>query len=239
MQVVILCGGEGTRLSEYTYKIPKPLVDIGGKPILWHIMQFYKHQGFNDFILCLGYKGEKIKEYFKDKKGFNITFVDTGLKSNKAERIKQVEKYITDDEFFVAYGDDLSNIELKKLLEHHKNKNKIVTLTTIRPYSQFGILQLNEDGTVNGFKEKPKLDCWINGGFFVFNKKIFQYLKREGDLEKEIFKQLAEENQISAFKHEDFWICMNTFKDTLELNKLWDDNKAKWKIWVENKENLK
>lgn len=231
MQIVILCGGEGTRLSEYTNKIPKPLVEIGGKPILWHIMKFYAHQGFNDFILCLGYKGEQIREYFKDMSEFKITFVDTGLKSNKAERIKKVEKYITDNEFFVAYGDDLSDINLKNLLECHKDKNTLVTLTAIKPYSQFGILQLAENNTVTGFKEKPRLDHWINGGFFVFNKKIFQYLKEGKDLEKEVFEQLAKENQISAFKHEGFWKCMNTFKDTLELNELWENNQAKWKIW--------
>lgn len=231
MEVVILCGGEGTRLSEYTHKIPKPLVEIGGKPILWHIMKFYAHQGFNDFILCLGYKGEKIQEYFKDKPEFKIKFVDTGLKSTKAERIKQIERYITNDDFFVAYGDDLSNLDLKKLLEHHQNKSKIVTLTTIRPDSQFGILHLDEEGIVKGFKEKPRLDNWVNGGFFIFNKKIFQYFKEGEDLEKEVFERLAKENQICAFKHEGFWKCMNTFKDTLELNKFWENNKAEWKIW--------
>lgn len=231
MKVVILCGGEGTRLMEYTYKVPKPLVKIGSKPILWHIMKFYACQGFNDFILCLGYKGDQIKEYFKNEKEFKIKFVDTGLKSNKAERIKQIEEYITEDEFFVAYGDDLSNVDIKKLLEYHKSQNKIVTLTAIRPYSQFGILQIHENNTITGFKEKPILDHWINGGFFVFNKQIFKYLKKGIELEKEVFEQLVKENQVLAFKHEGFWKCMNTFKDTLELNKIWEEDKAKWNLW--------
>lgn len=231
MKVVILCGGEGTRLMEYTHKVPKPLVKIGSKPILWHIMKFYACQGFNDFILCLGYKGDQIKEYFKNEKEFKIKFVDTGLKSNKAERIKQIEEYITEDEFFVAYGDDLSNVDIKKLLEYHKSQNKIVTLTAIRPYSQFGILQFHENNTITGFKEKPLLDHWINGGFFVFNKQIFKYLKKGMELEKEVFEQLVKENQVLAFKHEGFWKCMNTFKDTLELNKIWEEDKAKWNLW--------
>ena len=232
MQVVILCGGEGTRLREYTEKIPKPLVEIGNKPILWHIMKYYSQHGFNDFVLCLGYKGEKIREYFNEnKENWNINFVDTGLDSNKAERIKKIKKFIKEDNFFVAYGDDLSDVGINKLLKFHKEKNKIVTLTTINPISQFGILEFNENDEIINFKEKPKLNHWINGGFFVFNKKIFDYLKEKWDLEKETFGQLAKERQICAFKHNGFWKCMNTFKDTLELNEIWKNKKAPWRIW--------
>lgn len=228
MKTVILCGGEGTRLKELTEEIPKPMIEIGGKPILWHLMKFYQGHGFNDFILCLGYKGEKIREYFKDNDEFNIQFVDTGDKSSKAERIKKIRKYVG-DEFFVAYGDDLSDVDIKEVLEKHREKRKIVTLTSIRPEFQYGVINFEGEEAI-GFREKPKLDHWINGGFFVFNKKIFNYLD-EGELEKECFEKLASERQINVFKHEGFWKSMNTFKDTLDLRKLWEEGKAGWKKW--------
>jgi len=232
MKTIIFCGGEGMRLREYTDKIPKPLVEIGGKPILWHIMKYYVYYGFNDFILCLGYKKEKIIEYFKGNKEFNIKFVDTGLKSSKGERLRQVKNYIISqgENFWVAYGDDLADINLLDLLKFHKQNKKIVTLTTVQAISQFGVLDF--DGPiVTKFTEKPVLDYWINGGFYIMNKKIFDYLKSGWDLEKEAFEKLVEEREICAFKHKGFWKCVNTFKDTLELNELWNDNKAVWKVW--------
>ena len=233
MKVVILCGGKGTRLKELTEDIPKPLVEIGGKPILWHIMKIYSNYGFDDFILCLGYKGKMIEEYFKNnnKEKWGIEFVNTGEKSNKGQRIKAVETYIKDENFFVAYGDDVSDVNIKQILNYHLKNNKIVTLTAVNPESQFGIMEINSKGEITEFKEKPKLDHWINGGFFIFNKKIFDYIQDDYDLEKETFEELVREKQIIAFKHNGFWKCMNTFKDTMELNELWDSNAAPWKIW--------
>jgi glucose-1-phosphate cytidylyltransferase len=232
MKVVILCGGKGTRLKEYTEDIPKPLIEIGGKPILWHIMKTYSHYGFKDFILCLGYKGNKIKEYIENnnQEKWNVEFVDTGEKSNKGQRIKAVEEYIKEDNFFVAYGDDVSDVNIKEILNFHNKNNKIVTLTAVNPLSQFGIMEINNNSEITEFKEKPKLDHWINGGFFVFNKKIFNYLKDDYDLETETFEELVKEKQIQAFKHNGFWKCMNTFKDTVELNELWEQNNAPWKV---------
>lgn len=221
MQVVVLCGGKGTRLSEYTEEIPKPLIEVGDKPILWHIVQFYKSFGHKDFIFCLGYKGSKIKDYFKNEKNVKIHFVETGLETNKAERIKKVKRLIKDDNFFVTYGDDLSDIDLNKLYEYHKKSKKIVTLTAINLESPFGILEFNKKDEVIGFKEKPKLDYFMNGGFYVFNRKIFPYMKKGYDLEKETFAELAKIKQIAAFKHKGFWKSMNTLKDVIELNELY------------------
>ena len=224
MQVVIFCGGEGTRLRPYTEDLPKPMIPVGNRPILWHIMKIYSQHGHKDFILCLGYLGEKIREYFQNKKNIEkdwyITFVDTGLDSTKGDRLRKVKDFIKDDNFFVVYGDDLSDVNVNEVLDFHKKNNKIVTLTAINPIYQFGILELN-DNEIISFKEKPKLEHWINGGYFVFNKKIFDYLKDNWDLEKETFEKLVKEGQINAFKHNGFWMTMNTFKDVIELNELW------------------
>lgn len=233
MKVVILCGGKGTRLKELTEDMPKPLIEIGGKPILWHIMKIYSHYGFNDFILCLGYKGKLIEDYFKNNnsENWNIEFVDTGEESNKGQRIKGIEQYIKEENFFVAYGDDVADVNIREILNFHIKNNKMVTLTAVNPSSQFGIMEISSNNEIIEFKEKPKLDHWINGGFFVFNKKIFSCIKDNYDLEKETFEDLVKEKQICAYKHEGFWKCMNTFKDTIELNELWNQNKAPWKVW--------
>jgi len=256
MKVVILCGGEGTRLREYTESIPKPLVEIGGKPILWHIMKSYSHFGFNDFILCLGYKGELIKRYFmdykswknrdftlkvgnsktdieyhdNDKEEWNISCVDTGDATNTGGRIKKIEKYIEDDMFFVTYGDGLADIDLNKLLDFHKKKGKLATITCVNPLSQFGVMEI-KDELITEFKEKPPLNQWINGGFFVFNKKVFEFIGENDVLEKDPFEKLAKKKEISAFKTKGFWECMDTYKDTQVLNTLWKKNKAPWKVW--------
>jgi len=229
MKVVILCGGKGTRLSEYTEDTPKPLINIGNKPILWHLMKIYENYGHTDFILCLGYKKEKIEEYFKDS-AWNINFVDTGVDSSKGERIKKIEKFIDEDDFLVSYGDDLSDVNINEVIEFHKKNKKIVTLTAVSLMSQFGILELNNNEEIIGFKEKPKLDYLMNGGFYVFNKKIFDYIKKGYDLEKETFRDLAKEKQIAAFKHNGFWKSMNTLKDVIEFNDLWKAKKP-WVVW--------
>jgi len=224
MQVVIFCGGKGTRLKPHTKELPKPMILVGNKPILWYIMKVYSRHEHKDFILCLGHLGGKIREYFQDSKNvekdWNITFVDTGLEKNKGERLKKVKDFIKEDNFLVAYGDDLSDVDINEVLESHRQNNKIVTLTAVNPISQYGILEIDGNEVI-GFKEKPRLDHWINGGYFVFNKKIFGYLKEGWDLEKEVFKELAKKRQINAFKHVGFWMSMNTLKDVIELNELW------------------
>jgi glucose-1-phosphate cytidylyltransferase len=215
-------------------EIPKALVPIGGKPIIWHIMKIYSHYGFKDFIICLGHRGELIKEYFEMNKetSWNVTCVETGIDTNKSERIKKVKDMIDDYTFFVSYGDDVSDINIKKVLDYHKSHGKIATVTAVKLESPFGILEIDDENKIINFKEKPILEHYINGGFMIFNKKIFDYLD-EGELEKEVFEKLVEIEQIHAFKHEGFWRCMNTTKETLELGDLWRNGKAKWKVWEE------
>ncbi|MBI2575317.1 NTP transferase domain-containing protein [Candidatus Woesearchaeota archaeon] len=232
MKTAILCGGEGTRLREYTEAIPKPLVEVGGKPVLWHIMKIYSHYGYNDFVLLLGYKGEKIREYFEknNDESWKIEFVDTGEKSSKAERLMQAKKHIDSELFFTAYGDDVSDVDIREVLRFHNKHNKTATLTAINPESQFGVLDLNGD-MVGGFIEKPKLHTWINGGFFVFNKKIFNYLQKGKELEDHAFRELANKGELTAYRHAGFWKCMNVFKDAVELNDMWEKGNAPWKVW--------
>src|SRR3989344_507549 len=229
MQTVILCGGKGTRLREYTETIPKPMVEIGSKPILWHLMKIYASHGFNEFILCLGYKGELIRDYFKNNDlGVKITFVDTGQETETGGRIKKIEPHIKDNVFFATYADGLADIDLNELLEHHSKSKKIATLTTVNPLSQFGVIEIDENDTIIKFKEKPLLNQWINGGFFVFSRGIFNYLKEDSVLEKEPFELLAADQQISAFKLNKFWKCMDTFKDVQLLNELLAKGDSPW-----------
>jgi len=210
-------------------EIPKALFPIGGRPILWHIMNIYACCGFKDFILCLGYKGDRIKEYCCRIKGWKITFVDTGLETNTGGRIKKIQHLIKDDLFFATYGDGLSSVNLNNLLRFHMCHERVATITVVRPHSRFGIVGVNfGTGLVTHFEEKPILDHWINGGFFVFNKDVFGYLKENDILEKHSFKRLLIDRQISAFKHRGFWKCMDTYKDNLEFNELWDKNKLLW-----------
>ncbi len=191
-------------------------------------MDLYARSGHNDFILCLGYKGEKIENYFKDKKDWKINFIHTGETTNKAERLLKVKDKIKDDSFLVSYGDDLSDININDLIKFHKNSNKIVTLTAVKLISSFGIIELNENNEVLKFKEKPILDYFMNGGFYVMNKEIFDYMKPGYDLEKGTFEDLVKDNQITAFKHNGFWKSMNTLKDVIEFNELWKTTKP----WV-------
>lgn len=220
-------------MRPYTEKMPKPMFIIGEKPVLWHIMKYYSCAGVTHFTLCLGYKGDKIKEWFEanNHDNWTIDFVDTGEKSSKAERLIKVKDYIKTDDFYLAYGDDLSDVNIKELTEYHKQKEKIVTLTAVPLTTNFGVLELNKDDLVTEFKEKPRLDHYINGGFFCMNKKIFNYLKEGVELEQEVFEQLAVEHQIAAFKHMGFWNAMNTHKDTQELLKMWEDKNTPWVCW--------
>lgn len=256
-KVIILCGGMGTRLREETEFKPKPLVPIGGKPILWHIMNIYSHYGFNDFVLCLGYKGDMIKQYFLNYNDFegdftlnlktnkkqtaaskipdwNITFADTGLLSETGSRIKQIEKYVGGDKFFLTYGDGVSNVNISDLLKFHNNHGKIATVTTVRPITRFGNLSISNGNIITDFTKKTVAhEGWIDGGFFVFNRKFFDYVDKNPGcmLEGQPLKRLASEGQFVAYKHDGFWQCMDTIRDHQILNEIWASGNAPWKIW--------
>jgi glucose-1-phosphate cytidylyltransferase len=258
MKVVIFAGGLGTRISEETGTRPKPMVEIGGKPVLWHIMKMYEHYGHNEFIICLGYRGYMIKEYFanyflhnsditidlgKNKsevhnsnaENFKITLVDTGLETKTAGRLKAVQKYTGDEDFMLTYGDGVSDVDFKKLLAFHKNNNKIATVTAVQLDARFGGLDLADNGDVLSFREKAKDESkWINAGFFVLRPTVFDYLK--GNMngimwEDEPLEKLTADKQLAAYRHKGFWKCMDALRDKIELEELWQKNQAKWKIW--------
>ncbi len=233
MKTVILCGGRGTRLGENGATVPKALITIGGKPIIWHLLKIYSSFGHRDFILCLGYLGDQIKDYLiENKEDWNITFAETGLDTNTGGRIKRVEKYLDgEQDFFVTYGDGLANVNLDELQKFHQSHGKIATLTAIHPFSNFGIIKLSDENYVTEFHEKPRLKEWINGGYFVFNRTIFNYLNDDSVLEKEPLESIANNRELVAFEHLGFWKCMDTFKDNLEFNQLWDAGNADWKLW--------
>jgi glucose-1-phosphate cytidylyltransferase len=258
MKVVIFAGGLGTRISEETETRPKPMVEIGGKPILWHIMKIYSHFGFNDFIICLGYKGFLIKEYFMQyylhnsditielgsnkldvhytsAESFRVTLVDTGVATKTAGRLKRIQRYIGDEDFMLTYGDGVSDIDLNKLLAFHNHHGKIATLTAVQPEARFGGMDLDDNGIVKNFKEKPKEDNkWINGGFFVLKPEIFKYIDEKADetmWEDAPMENLAKNKQLAAYKHQGFWKCMDAMRDKIELENLWQTDQAKWKIW--------
>ena len=255
MKVVILAGGYGTRLSEETHRIPKPMVEIGGWPILWHIMKIYGAHGFNEFIICLGYKGHVIKEYFSNfythnndvtidlktnqttfhsdiKEPWSITLVDTGSNSNTGGRIKRIQGLLNEETFCLTYGDGLSDVDITALVEFHKESKKLATVTAVQPPGRFGALVLNGD-KVTGIQEKPKFDSErINGGFFVLEQGIFDYI--EGDetsWEREPLEQLVKDGQFAAFKHDGFWRPMDTLRERYELEENWKNGNAPWKIW--------
>lgn len=258
MKTVILAGGMGTRISEESLLKPKPMIEIGGKPILWHIMKIYEHFGHNDFIVCCGYKGIVIKEYFlnyfmynsditvevnnnkvdvhySNTESFKVTLVDTGLHTNTAGRIQQIEKYVADDTFMLTYGDGVADININQLIDFHKKSGTIATLSKVQLPGRFGNIATNENGVVESFQEKPKDEgVWINGGFFVLEPTVFNYLK--GDMsktqwEKEPLTAITQDGQLSAFKHDGFWKCMDALRDKIELEELWDSGKAEWKVW--------
>ena len=259
-KVVILCGGMGTRLQEETEYKPKPLVMVGGKPILWHIMKIYSSYGFNDFVLCLGYKGDMIKQYFlnyhfnlydftlnlksrdkavhkaKDVPDWNITFANTGLHNNTGSRIKQIEKYIDTDYFFVTYGDGVSDININELVDFHKVHGRIGTVTSVRPSTRFGNLTIDENNCITDFTKKKKaVQGWIDGGFFVFDKEIFNYLSDDVDcmLEREPLQKLAKDGEFYSFLHTGYWQCMDTFRDFKHLNSIWESGEVPWRVWDE------
>lgn len=258
MKVVIFAGGLGTRIAEETETRPKPMVNIGGKPILWHIMKMYSQFGFNDFIVCLGYKGYMIKEYFMhyylhnsditievgsnqlevhntNTESFRVTLVETGLNTKTAGRLKKVQKYIGDEDFMLTYGDGVADINISELLSFHKKHGKTATVTAIQPEARFGGMVLDNEGKVVHFKEKPKGDGkWINGGFFVLKPSVFEYL--ENDMEEVMWEDapmenLAHDGQLIAYRHQGFWKCMDAMRDKIELETLWQNNQAKWKTW--------
>ena len=258
MKVVILAGGLGTRLMEETEARPKPMVEIGGKPILWHIMKIYEHYGFNEFVICLGYKSHVIKEYFlnyylynsdvtieleknkvdvhfSNSESFKVTLVDTGIYTNTAGRIQQIEKYVKGERFMLTYGDGVCNLDLRKVLAFHERQKKLVTLTSVQVPGRFGNLNTDENGAVQHFEEKPDGDgMWINGGFFVMESGIFNYLR--GDMsefqwEKKPLAEIARDGQLSAYKHHGFWKCMDALRDRVELEDMWNNGEAKWKLW--------
>ena len=222
MKVVLLAGGFGTRLSEYTKTIPKPMIEVGGQPMLVHIMKQYAKYGFKDFYIALGYKGETIKKFF-NKKFFdwNINLIETGKNTMTGGRLKRLKKYVGKKTFMVTYGDGLSNVNLSKLLKHHKKNKKLVTLTAVRPPARFGALKL-KGNNVSYFKEKPKLDeGWINGGFFVMEPEFLKFIKNDNTyLEREPLEKITRKKQLAAFKHEGFWQCMDTKRDKDKLNKI-------------------
>jgi glucose-1-phosphate cytidylyltransferase len=232
MQTVILCGGKGLRLGGQG--LPKSLFLIGEKPILWHIMRLYSFYGFNDFILCLGYQQDKIRKYFKNSKTWKTTFVDTGLDTNTGGRIARIKRYIKGEHFLATYGDGVADINLKKPLQFHKKHKKTATITVVKPCSPFGIAGVDsKTQVVTHFEEKPILDHWINGGFFVFSREIFNFLKTRDCLERDTFRRLAKYRECVAYKHHGFWQCMDTYKDHLKLNELWAKKRAPWAVWQE------
>ena len=234
MKAVILAGGYGTRLAELTKIKPKPLIKIGNKPIIWHIMKIYSSYGINEFIICLGYKGELLKKElkkFRKLENWKINFVNTGLKSKTGERIRRIKKFVqNDNNFCLSYGDGLCNVNIHSLIDFHIKKKKIATLTAVKYKNPKGILSINKTSDVNNIKEKPIE--YINGGFFVLSSKIFKYLKNDKSIfEQDCLPVLSKNKQLLAFKHNGFWACMDTLREKKELNALWKQKKCAWKIW--------
>jgi len=256
MKVVILAGGLGTRLAEETTIKPKPMVEIGGKPILWHIMKIYSHFGFNEFIICLGYKGYIIKEFFANyflhesditidvannkmkihnnsSEPWVVTLVNTGENTMTGGRILRIKEYVNNEPFMLTYGDGVGNIDIKKLIEHHKSSGQIATVTASQPVGRFGALKIDSNYLVNSFQEKPAGDgSWINAGFFVLEPGVFNYLNDDTTIfEREPLQRLAKENQLKAYYHNGFWMPMDKLSDKQDLEKMWLTGKAPWKIW--------
>lgn len=256
MKVVILAGGLGTRLHEETEFRPKPMVEIGGRPILWHIMKIYAHYGHTDFVICLGYKGDVIRDYFvnyenrnrdftvtlgsnqieihndHDEKGWNVTLAETGGTTQTAGRIGRIAKYVGQSTFLMTYGDGVADVDIDKLLAFHRRHGKLATVTAVRPSSRFGELSI-KDGTVTAFREKPQVtEGWVNGGFLVFEPGVLDVITRDEDtLEDLILGQLAKRQQLAVYQHEGFWQCMDNMREMLLLNDMWAKGRAPWRIW--------
>jgi glucose-1-phosphate cytidylyltransferase len=235
MQCVILAGGLGTRLREETEFKPKPLVEVGGKPIIHHLIKYYVYFGIKEFIVCAGYKGEMLKNYFENNSDFTnieVKVVDTGELSNTGERLRRIQHLINNDSFYCTYGDGLSDIDLEKVQFTHSKSKKTVTLCSARPISRFGVLEIDANNQVVRFREKPLLDSWINIGFFIFNKDIFNVLKKDSILETDALIPLAEDGKVNAYKHEGFWQPMDTYREAQLLNEMWNLGKAPWKKYL-------
>lgn len=230
MKVVILAGGYGTRITEESYNKPKPMIEIGNKPIIWHIMKYYASFGYKDFVICCGYKAEIIQNYFKiNKEDWNVESVDTGLDTMTGGRVKRIKEYVGDEMFFLTYGDGVSDVNINLLLKHHINSDNIVTLTAVHKPDRFGIIRLNNDKVVD-FEEKSI--SWINGGWMICNKEIFNYIKNDSTIfERDPLEKLASENKLGAYMHEGFWQCMDTLREKNKLEKLIEENKAPWIVW--------
>ncbi len=258
MKVLVLCGGMGTRLREETEYRPKPMVEVGGKPILWHIMKYYSHYGFRDFVLCLGYRGRVIKEYFLNyeamnndfticlgrtnqlqyhnqhlEQGFHVTLAETGLETMTGGRMKRASRYLADDDtFLMTYGDGLANVDLHALLAFHKSHGKLATVTSVNPPVRYGILGMDSGGQVRDFYEKPISKDNVSAGFFVFNRKVLDYI--EGDetvFENGPLERLTAEGQLMAYRHDGFFFAMDTYREYVQLNELWKSGDAPWKVW--------
>lgn len=258
LKVVILCGGQGTRLREETEFRPKPMVLIGQKPILWHIMKLYAHHGYRQFILCLGYRGQMIKEYFLNyesmnndftihlgpktridyldshaEQDFQVTLADTGQDTMTGGRIKRVERHVDGDTFMVTYGDGLSDVDIARLVSFHRSHGRLATVTAMQPPSRFGMLAISGDGRVTSFAEKPRMDGWASAGFFVLNRRVFDYLGSDHCvLEREPLEKLAAEGQLMVYQHSGFFFAMDTYREFQALNAIWDEGKAPWKVWT-------
>lgn len=258
MKVIILCGGVGTRLREETEFRPKPMVMVGEYPILWHIMKMYGNVGYKDFVLCLGYKGDMIKEYFLNynamtsdftirlghreiethgahgEEDFRVTLANTGIDTMTGSRVKQVEKYIDDDLFCVTYGDGLCDVNIQSLIDFHRSHGKIGTVTSVRPQSRYGVLQIDSRNRVGSFAEKPQSEGWISTGLFVFDKRFFTHLSEDPGcvMEQEPLKRLAHGGELMAYPHEGFFFAMDTYRESLKLNELWESGNAPWAKWL-------
>ncbi|MCU1514464.1 MAG: nucleotidyltransferase [Microbacteriaceae bacterium] len=256
MKAVLLAGGLGTRMREETEFRPKPMVEVGGRPVLWHIMKILSQQGIKDFVICTGYKSEFIKNYFTnygalnqdftvtlgdqagityhgahDEFDWTVTVADTGASTMTGGRINKIRKYVEGERFLCTYGDGIADIDLEALVDYHESHGKIATMTSIQPLSRFGVLDLDTDGSVRKFKEKPQVEGWINIGYFLFEPGVFDYLDDDSVLEEEPLKNLAADNQIAAHPHTGFWQPMDTYRESLLLNELWDTGTAPWKNW--------
>jgi glucose-1-phosphate cytidylyltransferase len=257
MKVVVLCGGLGTRLREETEFKPKPMVEIGGRPILWHILKIYAHYGFRDFVLCLGYRGDAIKEYFlnyevmnndftislgqkshieydgsHEEQGFQVTLANTGLESQTGGRVKRIRKYIEDDSFLLTYGDGVTDANIGAIVEFHKSHGKLATVTAVRPISRFGNVTIDSAGRVGQFQEKPQSDGWISAGFMVLDRGVFDYIGGDDSiLERETLERIAGDGELMAYRHDGFFYAMDTYREYQYLNELWNSGAAPWKVW--------
>jgi glucose-1-phosphate cytidylyltransferase len=232
--VAILCGGRGTRLQEHTQSIPKPLVEIGGRPIVWHVIQIYIAQGFEHFLLLTGYRGEQIEEFVKAQNwspGVDVRCLDTGRDTPTGGRLHHAAAALGDATFCATYADGVADIDLEALLAHHAAHDGAATMTVVRPRLQFGVAQLNGDGVVRGFEEKPRSEHWVNGGFFCFESSALDVFEADSVLEREPLERLAAAGDLRAYRHDGFWDCLDTYKDAVELNDLWGQGKAPWKLW--------